>query len=120
MRPSRVFVSLVAVAAVIGVYRVLVAVNSTTVALTLLIVILAISARWGLAEATVASLAAVLGFNYFFLPPVGTLTIQDPQNWIALLAFLATAVTPSQLAERARRRTAESEERRLEIERLYE
>ena len=59
-------------------------INTTTVALTLLLAILGYSAWWGLAEATVASVVAVLGFNYFFLPPVGTLTIQDPQNWVAL------------------------------------
>jgi two-component system, OmpR family, sensor histidine kinase KdpD len=62
----------------------------------------------------------VLGFNFFFLPPVGTFTINDPQNLVAFVAFLMTAVTASQLAESARRRAAESEERRLEIERLYD
>jgi two-component system sensor histidine kinase KdpD len=61
----------------------------------------------------------VVGFNYWFLPPVGTLTIQDPQNWVALLAFLVTAVTASQLSAHARRRAAEAEAGRLEIERLY-
>jgi two-component system, OmpR family, sensor histidine kinase KdpD len=50
---------------------------------------------------------------------VGKLTIQDPQNWVALLAFLVTAVTASQLSAHARRRAAEAEARRLEIERLY-
>jgi two-component system sensor histidine kinase KdpD len=93
--------------------------NATTAALSLLLAILGISTYWGLAEAMVASVAAVLGFNLMFLPPVGKLTIQDPQNWVALLAFLVTAVTASQLSARARRRTAEAEERRLEIERLY-
>ena len=112
--------SVVAVAAVIGLCRLLPGINNTTVALTLLMVVLAISAGWGLAEAMVASVAAVLGFNFFFLPPVGTLTINDPQNLVAFLAFLMTSITASQLAERARRRTAESEARRLEIERLYE
>ena len=87
-------------------------VNHTTVALTLLLAILGISARWGLAEATLASVVAVLGFNFYFLPPVGTFTIQDPQNWVALLAFLVTAVTASQLSARARRRAAEAEARR--------
>jgi two-component system sensor histidine kinase KdpD len=62
---------------------------------------------------------AVLGFNFYFLPPVGKFTIQDPQNLVAFLAFLVTAVTASQLSARARRRTAEAEARRLEIERLY-
>ena len=111
--------SLAIVAGVIAVYHTVLPVNSTTVALTLLLAILGISAWWGLAEATVASVVAALGFNYFVLPPVGTLTIQDPQNWVALFAFLVTAVTASQLSERARRREAEAEARRLEIERLY-
>jgi two-component system sensor histidine kinase KdpD len=50
---------------------------------------------------------------------VGKLTIQDPQNWVALAAFLVTAVTASQLSAHARRRAAEAEARRVEIERLY-
>jgi two-component system, OmpR family, sensor histidine kinase KdpD len=119
MKPWRFAASLAAVAAIVVVYHTLLSVNSTTVALTLLIAILAISARWGLAEATVASVCALLGLNYFFLPPVGTLTIEDPQNWIALAAFMATAITASQLSERARRRAAEAEERRRDVERLY-
>ena len=94
-------------------------VNATTAALSLLLAILGISAQWGLAEAMVASVMAVLGFNLLFLPPVGKLTIQDPQNWVALAAFLVTAVTSSQLSARARRRAAEAEARRVEIERLY-
>ena len=46
-------------------------------------------------------------------------TIADPQNWIALFAFLATAGVASQLAERARRGTAYADQRRREVERLY-
>ena len=93
--------------------------NATTVALSLLLAILGISAHWGLGEALVASVVAVLGFNLLFLPPVWKLTIQDPQNWVALAAFLVTAVTASQLSAHARRRAAEAEARRVEIERLY-
>ena len=63
--------------------------------------------------------AVVWLLNLFFLPPVGKLTIQDPQNWVALVAFLVTAITASQLSARARKRAAEAEARRLEIERLY-
>jgi two-component system sensor histidine kinase KdpD len=57
--------------------------------------------------------------NFFFLPPVGTLAIADAQNWVALAAFLMTAVTVGQLSARARRRAQEAEEGRREIERLY-
>ncbi len=95
------------------------AANATTVALSFLLAILGIATGWGLIEALVASVLAVLSFNYFFLPPVRTLVISDPQNWIALLAFLVTAVTASQLSVRAKRRAAEAVERRLEVERLY-
>jgi two-component system sensor histidine kinase KdpD len=118
MKALRFGLSVLVVAAVLALYSA-VHVNNTTVALSLLLAILAISARWGLAEATVASVGAMLGFDYWFLPPVGTFHVQDPQNWVALLVFLATAVTASQLSDRARRRAAEAEARRTEIERLY-
>jgi len=120
LKAPRYLASILAVGAVLALYRVVIPANSTTVSLSLLLVILGVSARWGLAEATVASIVAVLGLNYYFLEPIGTFTIEDPQNWVALAAFLVTAVTASQLSERVRRRAAEAEERRLEIERLYE
>ena len=119
MKAIRFAASCLIVAAILALYHLWLGVNNTTVALTLLLVVLGISARWGLAEATVASLAAALGFNVYFLPPYGKLTIEDPQNWVALGAFLMTAVTASQLSERARRRAADVDARRLEIERLY-
>jgi two-component system sensor histidine kinase KdpD len=108
------------VAAIIGIYFRLVHVNATTVALTLLLAILGISTVWGLREATVASVLAMLGFNFFFLEPIGKLTIADSQNWVAFFAFMVTAVTASQLSAMAKRRTAEAVERRRELERLFE
>jgi two-component system, OmpR family, sensor histidine kinase KdpD len=119
MKALRFAASALAVSAIVWFYLVAVPVNNTTVALTLLLAILGISARWGLGEASLASVVAVLELNYFFLPPAGTLTIADPQNWVALFAFLVTAVTASQLSARVRRRAAEAEERRHEVERLY-
>ena len=99
-------------------YRVL-HVNATTVALTYLLAILVISTVWGLAVAVVMSIAAMLAFNYYFLPPIGTFTIADPQNWIALFAFLAVSVIASHLSSRARQRAEDAYARRREIERLY-
>jgi two-component system sensor histidine kinase KdpD len=83
-------------------------VNNTTVCLTLLVAVLAIAARWGLPESLVASLTAVLCFNFYFLPPVRTWTVADPQNWVALFAFLITAAVASQLSASAKRRAAET------------
>ena len=97
----------------------LLAVNPTTVALSYLVVILSIASAWGIFEATIASVAAVACLNFFFLPPVRTFTIADPQNWVALLAFLATSIVTSQLSGRARQRTMESLARQRDLERLY-
>src|SRR5438445_4871942 len=58
-------------------------------------------------------------FNYFFIPPIHTFTIAEPQNWIAFVVFVATAVAIGQLSSRARNRAEEAEARRIEIERLY-
>jgi two-component system sensor histidine kinase KdpD len=66
------------------------------------------------------SLLAALAFNLFFLPPVGTLTIADSQNWVALLAFLTAGVLASHLSERVRQEAREANQRRREVERLYE
>jgi two-component system, OmpR family, sensor histidine kinase KdpD len=93
--------------------------NQTTIALAFLLGVLGISASWGLRQAVFMAVIATLAFNYFFLPPIGTFNISDPQNWIALFAFLVTAVTASELSERARRGTRSAIERRQELERLY-
>ncbi|MFN0111465.1 MAG: DUF4118 domain-containing protein [Blastocatellia bacterium] len=93
--------------------------SSTTVALALLLVVLFSATGWGSRPALVAAILGVLCFNFFFLPPVHTFTIADPQNWIALAAFLITAVTAGQLSARAKRRAEEAEAGRREIERLY-
>jgi len=93
--------------------------NHTTVALSFLLVVLFTAAAWGLRESVVASLAAMICFNVFFMPPVGTVTVADPQNWLALFVFLVTSLVASKLSDVARRRAAESEKRRQETERLY-
>lgn len=95
-------------------------VNATTVALALLLVVLLVATRFGARPAIIASLLGVLCFNHFFLPPFGTLTIAAPDNWIALFAFLVTAITVGQLSARAKRRAEEADASRREIERLYE
>jgi|HubBroStandDraft_1064217.scaffolds.fasta_scaffold00784_10 two-component system sensor histidine kinase KdpD len=118
-RALRLIAALAIVGLVVAFYFRVVSVNNTTVALTLLLVIFGISTAWGLLEATIASFAAVLGFNYYFLPPVGSFEVQDPQNWVALTAFLVTSVMANQLSARAKRRTQEAVDRRREVEGLY-
>ena len=115
----RFLASLAVVLAIVLTYRHLVRVNPTTVALTFLLAVLVVSATWGLRYAVVTALAATGAFNYFFLPPVGTFTIADTQNWVALFVFLVTAMIASHLSERARREASDATRRRHEVERLY-
>jgi two-component system sensor histidine kinase KdpD len=118
-RIAGVAVSLAIVAGIIFFYRHVLHANQTTVALSFLLAILAVSAVWGMAVSVFMSVLAMLSFNYFFLPPVGTFTVTDPQNWVALLAFLLTSITGSQLSSRIRKEADEAHQRRREVERLY-
>jgi two-component system sensor histidine kinase KdpD len=113
-------ISLVIVAGITAIYTRIIHVNSTTVALSFLLAILAVSTVWGVAVSFVMSLVSVLAFNYFFLPPVGKFDISDPQNWVALFAFLVTSVIGSQLSSRARRQAEQADRSRRETEKLYE
>jgi len=94
-------------------------VNATTAGFAYLVAILFGATQWGLVEATIGSVVAVLCFNYFFLPPIGTFTIADPQNWVALFALLITSITASRLSTRVRKQAIEAQERRQEMEQLY-
>ena len=95
-------------------------VNVTTVALALLLAVLFAAIVFGSKPALAASALAMLCFNFFFLPPYHTLTIADPQNWVALTAFFITAVTVGQLSARAKRRAEEAEAGKIENRRLYD
>ena len=112
--------ALVTVAAATFLLRETAATNPTTVALAYLIVVLFVAAGATLAVALATSAAAMLCFNFFFLPPVGTLTIADPHNWVALVAFVVVSAVASQLAASARARTREAEDRRKELTRLFD
>ena len=115
----RLLLCVAIVFAVVYIYRHLVHVNPTTVALTFLLSVLVVSTTWGLWYSLVQAVLATAAFNYFFLPPTGTFTIADTQNWVALFAFLATALIASELSDRARKQTDEAVGRRRELERLY-
>src|SRR5260370_8702855 len=89
--------SIAIVAGIAFLYRHILLVNQTTVALTFLLAILAVSAVWGMAVSVFMSVAAMLVFHYEFLPPFGTLTIADSHNSGALGACLLTSIISHQL-----------------------
>ncbi len=92
--------------------------NATYITLGYLLVVQGGSARRGRPLGLALAAAAFVSFDYFFLPPFGTLTIQDPLNWFVLLAFLATAVLSAQLLYRAQAEAADARQRADEIDRL--
>src|SRR5258706_6273645 len=92
--------SIFIVAGIPVLYRQILPANQTTVALSFLLAILAVSAVWGMAVFVFMSVGAMLAFNYLFLPPVGNFSIADPQNLVALGAFLFSSIMGSQLSAR--------------------
>ena len=92
--------------------------NATYITLGYLLVVQGGSARRGRPLGLALAAVAFVSFDYFFLPPFGTLTIQDPLNWFVLLAFLATAVLSAQLLYRAQAEAADARQRADEIDRL--
>src|SRR5579875_3549244 len=112
-------IAVVSLGGIVLVYHRWFHVNPTTVALTLLLFILVLAADWGLRYAVVISLLATALYNFYFLPPVGTFTIADPQNWLALFAFLTTAIIASRLSQKARDEAADARARQRELEILF-
>lgn len=112
----RWIVSFAALAGIVLVYSRWLHVNQTTVALTLLLLILVLAANYTLRYALAIALAATFAYNFYFLPPIGTISIADAQNWLALLVFLAVAVVGSRLSQRARDEADQAKARQREVE----
>jgi two-component system sensor histidine kinase KdpD len=112
--------SLATIAAVTGLLRMIPNVSPTTAAVALLLVVLGTATMARLRVALVTSVAAMLTLNFFFLPPIGTFIISEPQNWIALFVFLIVAIVASNLSAAAQERAREAIARRNELTRLFE
>lgn len=116
----RLIFGLLAVAGVTMAGRLLQVSNPAVVSTMFLLVVLMVAATSPLRVALAVSLAAVLSFNYFFLPPLGTFVVDDPQNWVALVAFLAVSVVASHLSALAAARAREALAARDEQARLFD
>lgn len=66
--------------------------------------VLVVSTYWGLWLGLFTSLASAVTFNFFHIPPEGTLDVAKGENWVALALFLVVAVIASSLAEQSRAR----------------
>src|SRR5947209_9666787 len=93
--------------------------NLTTAASTMVLAVMFTALSMGSGPALLTCILGIICLNYFFIPPVHTLTISQPENWIAFFSFVATALTVGQLSSRATKRAEEAEHRRVKIESLY-
>ncbi|HZT53978.1 MAG TPA: DUF4118 domain-containing protein [Gaiellaceae bacterium] len=82
--------------------------------------VVAVAILWGAALAAAASVASMLAFNWFFLPPYHTFQLRESQNWLVLAVYLVIAFAVSALAGRARSRREDAEQRRSEAHALAE
>jgi two-component system, OmpR family, sensor histidine kinase KdpD len=93
--------------------------NATVAAIVLMLGVLIAGVSTRPSEAVLASLTATLCLDYFFVPPIGSITIGAPQGWIVLLVFLAASLFASHLAARLREQRDELVTRESEAERLH-
>ncbi|MDA8050339.1 MAG: sensor histidine kinase KdpD [Rhodospirillales bacterium] len=120
VRPAAWAESLIYVAAAVGIGALLRAVvGIDSVGEVFLAAVLASALRGGLWPSLLACLASVLAFNFFFLPPLYTFTIADPDNFVGLLLFTIVALIASQLAARVRDQAVVARARARTSEELY-
>ncbi len=96
--------SVLVVAATVALLKLLPDLTEASAALLLLLAVFLCASVWQSGPGVVAALLATAGFNYFFLPPLHTFTIQDPRNVVALLVFLVSALLIGRLSALSRRR----------------
>lgn len=112
-----VVAAIVAVAVTTGlIYPLREIVPAVSTGVVYLLAVLLVATWFGLWVGLGTAVASALALNWFHIPPTGRFTINDPQNWVALLVFLVTAAIASTLAELARARAREAESRRAEAD----
>jgi two-component system, OmpR family, sensor histidine kinase KdpD len=94
--------------------------NSTTAGMVYLVLVVLFAAQVGIWLALYVALLCAVAFDYFFLPPFRTLQIVGLQQWVAMISFLVSCVVVGRVAERARRQKRHAEQRREDVERLFE
>jgi two-component system sensor histidine kinase KdpD len=94
--------------------------NSTAAGMVFLVLVVWSATQAGVKLSVYVAVLCALSFDYFFLPPVRSIEIVGGQQWTAMISFIACCLVVSRVAERARRQTQQAEQRREDVERLYE
>src|SRR3954451_4442797 len=90
--------------------------SAVSLGVVYLLSVLLVSTYWGALFGVATALASAAAFNFFHIEPTGRFTIADGENWVALGVYVAAAIAVSSIAEAARARAAEGEQRRREAD----
>jgi two-component system sensor histidine kinase KdpD len=112
--------AVLALALVVGAFLTFRVEDPLIVGFTFLLLVLPSAAMARLWVPATVSVLSTMAFNFFFLAPVGSFYLQDPQNWVALFAFLAVSLVASNLSTAARARAREAVQRQEELTRLFD
>jgi two-component system, OmpR family, sensor histidine kinase KdpD len=94
--------------------------NAAPVGFLFLLLVVCIAILCGFWQASLVSLLACACLDYFFYPPIFKLTINDPQDWVALGAFEISALIVSRLSSREKIQSREATLQRTSMEQLFE
>jgi len=94
--------------------------NSTAAGMVFLVLVVWSATQAGIWLALYVAVLCALSFDYFFLQPYRTLRLAGGQEWVAMVSFVACCLVVGRVAELARRQTRQAEQRREDVERLYE
>ena len=118
--PAWLSLSLTGGVALVGTVAFLLHFNLSAMGSIFLVLVVLVSNQWGLAQATVASVAAVICMNFLFIPPIFELQVADPQNWISLATFETAALVVSGLSRKVMLHAEHAEQQRRRTATLYD
>jgi len=94
--------------------------HPATAGMVFLVVVVVTATQAGLFISLYSAVLCAIAFDYFFLPPFHTFILAGPQEWVAMCTFAISSLVAGRVAERARKQKEEAEERREDVERLFQ
>ncbi len=94
--------------------------DSTVAAIVFLVLVVWYAAQAGIRLSLYVALLCAVSFDYYFLPPLNSMRLTGIQAWVAMISFLLSCAVVGRVAERARGQARQAEQRREDLERLYE
>ncbi|WP_109484914.1 sensor histidine kinase [Occallatibacter savannae] len=94
--------------------------HPATAGMIFLVVVVVTATQAGLFISLYSAVLCALAFDYFFLPPFRTFILAGPQEWVSMVTFAISSLVAGRVSERARKQKDEAEQRREDVERLFQ